>query len=463
MCTLSISMIILRVLYFSILFSVVFVYKIKADTLDTIPEFTSPQIVKGIFVTGNDITKESVILSFIGINPGDYCDSTTLKDAECQLKATRLFHDVKIIVNHQTDGIYLIIKVVERPYLSLDPGAGYYERKYGDKELWWYIRFTGANSNFRGQMEELKTSISFWDTRSIGISWTKPLLPSPYYLGSGFAIARTPESYGSYTNIEGLAKLTLSRRLLKTSKISTSIIPYFKHQIPIDTNKEIRTYESFNSVTWSTDKRNKPFNPSSGWTLGLDVRTNYLYSKMYEPYVQLSGDIRFYLPGFFSDDKFAFRIQSTGRTSSGGEPHKITAGGEGSLRGYEGQEIGSRLKYGSNVLLIQSEYRFPLYTTPPIPTMLLSMMYKNVSKVRLQFNGALIADHGRVSMKYPTLFHSKYEGTQNGTGLGGGLRIFIPELELGGCIDMVFGQEYLLPDFLFRSVPKWHIYAGHAF
>jgi outer membrane protein assembly factor BamA len=365
----------------------------------------------------------------------------------------------------KNDGVHLYVVVTEHFYIIPDAGGSYYTRKYNNPELWFRVNASLAHRNFGGRGEEIKAAVSFWDSRGLLLSWTKPLLPSDFYLSSALAMDVTPSLEKHYNFIQGSGKLVAGKDLFDNSKIAIGLFPSWNKQQWIDSTVDIRTTELYSVIGWVTDRRNHLFNPSQGLYFYADVGCNHLYHKgRTRPYFQTTSELRLFHPGIFKENVFAARLGMTLRDNDAGPIHYLGLGGVKSIRGYPNQIVGFPLK-GNNTFNIDCEYRFPLFRLPLLTIPILSSYDNRFESLDIRIHGALIADFGRIGNTTSDLFNPKAHNVQSGSGLGGGIRVLAPDLETNGCIDVVFGQEFWLPRGVLRywPYPEVHLYLNFPY
>ena len=428
---------------------------------------SAPKIIRQINIYGNHQTKSFVILSRLLIDTGTFFDSTKLTEAKERLKSTGLFTRVDIFPMEKKDGVYLYVIVYERFYFSFyDAGGELYGFKYGNKDIWWRLRLGLEKSNFRGRMEILRTSFSFWDWRSFYAYWQKPLLPSRFYTGVGASVDYYPDEVFPVNHTDFSARFTLGRYFFKRSRAAISIIPRYRHEKPVGDDSvlysfsayrannivhndsllySIKAYEAYATIGWLTDRRNHFYDPSSGWLVSADLRTNQLYSGRSTPFYQLSSETRLYHRGFFHDNKVACRIGTVFRNTNAGPLNRLYYGGEGSVRGYYRLEIGgfigSKFLPANNSILFSTEYRFTIYEFPEIRLPLLANISSSLSSIKYRLDGQFILDYCRTGYDLDGLFSFKSDKVESGTGIGFGVRLQVPSLDHGISCDLVFGQD----------------------
>ncbi|MBN2035767.1 MAG: BamA/TamA family outer membrane protein, partial [Chitinispirillaceae bacterium] len=255
------------------------------------------------------MTRESTIRCYLRIDTGMAYDSGAVRAAKQRIMRTGLFSKTDIISVVKEYGCDLYVIVKEKGYLSVPlPGIYQYPRKYG-KDKRWFFGDAGVDlNNFGGRMERLRVTARAWEWRTLGVGWTKPVLPTPYFFGIGVYADQRPDEFDAFDRTDLSGRLSFGADLYTHSRISFGISPMFRRADWHDGVETNDFYQAYGSIGWSTDRRETPFDPSRGWHVGLDTRSNYLYYDDNTPYVQQTGAFTFYIPGFFSSDKFACRF-----------------------------------------------------------------------------------------------------------------------------------------------------------
>jgi outer membrane protein assembly factor BamA len=419
------------------------------------------------------------------IDTGMVYDSNSIRMAKKRILRMGLFSKTEILSVAKEYGCDLYVIVKEKGYLSIPlPGIYQYSRKYGQAEQWFFGDAGVDLNNFGGRMERLRVTLRAWEWRTLGVSWTKPVLPTPYFFGIGVYGDQRPDENCTFNRSDLSSRLSFGADVFDNSKIGISASPMLRRtvwfdtlgmglagiehgiQYPIDTLL-LNYYQAYGSIGWSTDRRESPFDPSKGWILGLDTRSNYLYYGGNTPYVQQTNIFTFYYPGFFSSDKFAGRIVTTIRDKNAGYLNRLGIGGDGSVRGYGRNVIGLGLpEIPNNCFLVSAEYRFTLFTLFPIPVPLSSIVSPFIGSQKTltpRIDGALIADYGRIAPRISDLVSSNGNRYESGTGIGFGLRIVEPVLQMCGCVDVVFADIVSTGDFDLYPIPGVHLYTNLPF
>jgi outer membrane protein assembly factor BamA len=259
-------------------------------------------------------------------------------------------------------------------------------------------------------------------------------------------------------------KLVAGKNILDNTRIAFGLFPFWNKQQRTDSPLKISTSELYTAFGWQTDKRDPLFNPSNGFYFYSDVRFNHLYHKGTQSFFQSISELRLYHPGIFKENIIALRLSTTFRNKDAGPIHYIYLGGVKSIRGYPSPMVGIN-SHANSAFTISGEYRFPMFRLPYITVPILSKYDNRFESVDIRIHGALIADFGRVGATINDLFTPKSSRVQSGSGLGGGIRVLAPDFETNGCIDVVFGQNFLLPrgELRYMKVPEIHLYLNFPY
>lgn len=386
-----------------------------------------------------------------------------------RLLATRLFKKVDLFSLSQPAGRQVYIVVTEKIYLlPYDFGGELYSRRYGKEKDWWRLRVGMEYGNFRGLGEIFRTSISFWDWHSLGCSWYKPLLPTPYYISVGASADQLPDETFRIDHSIVRGKATFGRKISLTSRVDASILQLYRRRIYADSlfiiHDTVHVHETFNMASWLTDYRNNQYDPSSGFMASLLVLSNALHSGMAPTYAQFNTDLRYYHPGFAPNHKIALRLATNLRSNDAGVTHRLQLGGEGSIRGYGRGQFGLQF-VANNSVTTSLEYRFPLFSVPTMDLLFFNDITPLFSTMSYHVDGAFIFDYGRVSAALGELFEPYSPRIEQGTGVGAGIRIITPTFERSVCVDCVWGVYPWGPSSYttFMDQPALHFYLDMYF
>ncbi len=438
-----------------------------ADTTSLSDSAGRPLKIRTITFSGNKVTKEGVLRLFlqsVNVTIGSEYDSSKISYAKQRLQVTNLFSKVAFLPVVKDDGVDLYVIVQEVFYLIPDDlGAGWEKRKYGTNSLWFQFRFGVTQYNFRGAMETFAVRSSFWDSRSISASWTKPILPTQYSFNIGAGAEHYPDFNVAQDRNILRGRVSLGRRLTLHSRGNIGVTPMFTWVENIDGSIIDKFHEVFSFISGGIDFRNDSYDPVSGWYAGGSFLQNALYAVNTRKYGQLTADIFYYLPAFFASDRFAFHLSGLLRTNDAGPFKKLYLGGNQTVRGFPSGWLGSQdtSVTMNHFGMISVEYRFPLLKTPVIEIEPITSKFSELKGLYYELEGTLIADAGHLWHDLPYPFGIR----QNGGGIGVGLRIKAPTLRISGCADVVWPiTKYSNPGSplnnrtLIYTTPETHVY-----
>ena len=446
-----------------------FLLTTASDIFSKAPEPDESTIITSVIISGNKVTKTETVRYLSGIFAGMPFDSSAIENAKERLKNTGLFFKVDILSLRSSDGYRVYIILTEKFYLlPYDLGGELYGYRYGKPKRWWRLRVGLEYTNFRGKAEVLRTSFSVFEWHSFGIGWYKPFLPSPWFFSFGIRADQLPDEVFLIDHSILRSSLTAGRKLPLHSRVEFSLMPMYRRRILFDTSltatDTVRVSEAFSMLRWNTDYRDRYFDPTRGWMLTWDFRTNALYNGIAPAFGQFYTDFRWYNQGFLPSHRLACRFTSVARTNDAGITHRLQLGGEGSVRGYARSQFG-RYFVANNTMTVSMEYRFPIYQFPDMDLVLLNMISPVFSSISYRLDGALIIDHGRLSTRFLDLFSPNPSHIESGTGIGVGLRAVTPTFERSVCFDLVWGTWPWSPrgSISFMKQPMWHWYLDMYF
>ncbi|MDR2728629.1 MAG: BamA/TamA family outer membrane protein [Chitinispirillales bacterium] len=422
--------------------------------------------IRAIEIHGSSTTRPDVLNRFITFKTGDALDTSALRNTRSNLIKTQLYEKVDVFPNMREDGAYVFIILKEAVRQTLGYSGEYGTHKYGDKKLWWSAHADAGLNNFRGRLEELSGGISFWERRGARASWHKPFLSTPYFIGTAAAVSIYPDEWYPIDYRDISAKAAAGRYIGRHSQVSLSAIPTLRHRtlkeeiVSVNDTTLISLnapdiYEAFGVLVLINDLRNKRFDPQSGWYLRSEISTNRLYYDLTKPFVQFKNDFRFYQPLLF-DDMAALRFSMTLRDNNAGYYHRLLYGDAGQIRGYNQKEAGQGFTANSSVLM-SAKYHKPIWKAPALNMPLINMVYSGVQEISYRADATLIADYARIysDPQGALLLKGHY---QEAAGLGGGIRVVIPEIRQSGCIDIVYGRRDSKEGNGYEWKPVLHVY-----
>jgi outer membrane protein assembly factor BamA len=252
--------------------------------------------IVSISFTGNKTTRDNVLRMFLsnfGVAAGITYDTVKVNEIKRKLLMTNLFYKVDAVALPEGDGVHLYI-IVHETFFWVGSGTGEYIRRTDGSDSW--IRLSGSlqKQNFCGRMETVTLSGSVWRDRSLGLSWSKPLLPSKYSIGIGGSASYYPELNYPRERIVIRGRMDASRDFTIHTRGFASVVPSYSI---IDTmvNQPFslqRIHEAYTLFGWSTDYRNSNFDPAGGWYFTNEFLSNAFYSDDAIKYGQYSCDFR---------------------------------------------------------------------------------------------------------------------------------------------------------------------------
>ncbi len=136
-----------------------------------------------VLLSGNDITKDDVILREMSLKPGKTFTSEKYKNDLLSIYNTGLFNKVEIIPIPSTDkSILLNVDVQERWYILPLPTGGLEDGEW--KKIWGAVNIRW--DNFRGRNERLSVYIRLFYNPSLSLSYYVPWIGEKLHL---FALA----------------------------------------------------------------------------------------------------------------------------------------------------------------------------------------------------------------------------------------------------------------------------------
>ncbi|MBE0461079.1 MAG: outer membrane protein assembly factor BamA [Candidatus Aminicenantes bacterium] len=312
--------------------------------------------IKKIVITGNVITKKSVILRELLIKEDDYARYDLIRETKRRLERLGVFTEVKIeeiSLSQDQESLLISLREGERNYSSLGIGI---ETKNEPRsfEVWNnVIRPRGTaefiRSNLFGSAAQLSVvgQISLKEKRGV-MSWEQPYffgIPMPTYINVWLE-KEERKSYSfdrrgiSLTSIKSLSE-TGDMVLLSTLRLARTTL----FNLQVSESEVDRQHFPFSASSISGsfiwDKRDDPFNPENGYFFSSAVEWAYPLFKVESNFLKTFVKYQHYYSLFP-----VFTISTTARLGLGRGRmpihERFFAGGSNSFRGAEFDELGPK-------------------------------------------------------------------------------------------------------------------------
>jgi hypothetical protein len=106
---------------------------------------------------------------------------------------------------------------------------------------------------------------------------------------------------------------------------------------------------------------------------------------------------------------------------------------------------------------------FNLFAVPVPFASIVSPFIGSQKTLTPRIDGALIMDYGRIAETLPELLLIPGGMYESGTGIGFGIRLIEPILQMCGCIDVVWADIVSTRDFDLYPIPAIHMYTNLPF
>ena len=237
-----------------------------------INEILEKRIIRNIKVVGNDITEEKVVRNNILFSEGDVFKELLLKQSEDKLKSLYLFKDINIKSNNfdKLDFVDVIISLKESPTGEISSGIG-----IGTSGS--TIAFNLKENNFLGQGIKTDIGLSLGTQRILGnLFFSNPdFLDTGNTFSNNFFITKNNYDSAGYENKIIGNTTSYGYQVLQDIEFHVGIGANFDSvKVDSDASPLIKTQDGnyFTSkvfYNFFNDKRDRKFQPTSGYTLGF--------------------------------------------------------------------------------------------------------------------------------------------------------------------------------------------------
>ena len=237
-----------------------------------INEILEKRIIRNIKVVGNDITEEKVVRNNILFSEGDVFKELLLKQSEDKLKSLYLFKDINIKSNNfdKLDFVDVIISLKESPTGEISSGIG-----IGTSGS--TIAFNLKENNFLGQGIKTDIGLSLGTQRILGnLFFSNPdFLDTGNTFSNNFFITKNNYDSAGYENKIIGNTTSYAYQIFQDIEFQVGIGANFDSvKVDSDASPLIKTQDGnyFTSkvfYNFFNDKRDRKFQPTSGYTLAF--------------------------------------------------------------------------------------------------------------------------------------------------------------------------------------------------
>jgi len=258
----------------------------KISIIYDISEVNEKRFVANIIVKGNEITEEKVIRNNLFFSEGDRFNSANLNKSTDSLKSLGIFKNIKIdaLNSKNSENVNLVVSVDEMPTGEISAGVG-----YGTSGA--VISFVMKEKNFLGKGIESNISMQLGSEKVLGtISLSDPdFSDTGNSLKGSFFVSQYTYDNAGYDNKVIGSSLSKSYRAFKDVNFESGFSADYdtidsqsgaSNLIKSREGNYLTTKFFYNVIN---DKRNRKFQPTSGYTVGFGQGLATLVSEI--PYV----------------------------------------------------------------------------------------------------------------------------------------------------------------------------------
>jgi len=258
----------------------------KISIIYDISEVNEKRFVANIIVKGNEITEEKVIRNNLFFSEGDRFNSANLNKSTDSLKSLGIFKNIKIdaLNSKNSENVNLVVSVDEKPTGEISAGVG-----YGTSGA--AINFAIKEKNFLGKGIESNISMQLGSEKVLGIiSLSDPdFSDTGNSLKGSFFVSQYTYDNAGYDNKVIGSSLSKSYRAFKDVNFESGFSADYdtidsqsgaSNLIKSREGNYLTTKFFYNVIN---DKRNRKFQPTSGYTVGFGQGLATLVSEI--PYV----------------------------------------------------------------------------------------------------------------------------------------------------------------------------------
>ncbi|GAB3202688.1 outer membrane protein assembly factor BamA [Pontibacter aydingkolensis] len=186
-------------------------------------------VIESITLTGNEITKDNVMLGELTFAAGDTIAAAEieplLEENRKRIFNLRLFHYVNMAYTCADGKVQVTYHVQERFYLYPIPILDFAERNFNawlERKDWSRIDYglSLVRRNFRGRNEDVRLRVQQGFNKRLELSYRVPYIIRKYNLGAEFAVSDYRSRATSYTNFNNKQRFVEQKEALPIQRSS---------------------------------------------------------------------------------------------------------------------------------------------------------------------------------------------------------------------------------------------------
>lgn len=408
---------------FLLFLTVLSVPGLRAQDAAPAPAFTPLGIVDTIIVSGNEKTRDYVILNEMTLKQGGIVTREGMNFDRDRIYSLGLFTRVDIQYDSLGSIRFLLVDVSERWYLIPYPIFGFRD---GDPKRPYY-GLGVLHNNVAGRNQKLFASLALGYNPSLALSFVDPLFDREHqiYLGGGLSFNRVRNrsevesaitgSFEEYHyNLNGRVGRRLGLYQLLGLNLGFQMVKVSQYRVGRTVSTSGTDRYLYGTVSYSYDTRDLAEYPTQGTYLGLGVTKNG-FGESDVNFTRFAADIRKFVPLPLG---FTFGARAQGSIAAGGAIPTYSR----AFFGY-GERIRGHFKTvfeGENILGTTIELRRPVFG-PNVYYVRSLPLPPEFSVWRLGVALAIFADAGTTWYRGDRLTFNSFA-----SGYGGGIHFLLP-------------------------------------
>ncbi|WP_299825777.1 BamA/TamA family outer membrane protein [uncultured Pontibacter sp.] len=223
-------------------------------------------VIESITLTGNEVTKDQVMLIELTFSPGDTIATADLEplleENRRRLFNLRLFHYVNMSYTCAANSVQVTYLVQERFYLYPIPILDFADRNFNawlEKKDWSRIDYglSLVRRNFRGRNEDVRLRVQQGFNKRLELSYRVPYIIRKYNLGAEVAVADYRSRTTSYTNLNNKQRFLEQKEVLPIKR--TSVAAGIIHRQSVQRQQGVRLSYHHEQISDSVSQLNPDY------------------------------------------------------------------------------------------------------------------------------------------------------------------------------------------------------------